>query len=66
MVDKISYLLDTKRAISFVSKFKSYFDAKGTMIGVVSKSLLREKSTGKVSSEKFEKKKVDPQLKLFK
>lgn len=41
VVDKVVYKLDSNKAIEFVSKFKSFYQAKGTLIAVVSKSLLK-------------------------
>ena len=62
VVDKISYLLNTKEAIKFVKRFKSYYNAKGIIIGVVSKSILKIKNL----KESFKKEKKEwEQLTLF-
>lgn len=65
VVDKVEYLLKTIPAVEFIKKYKSYHNAKGTSIGVVSKSLLTKKKEEEKKVPK-QKLKVEKQLILFK
>lgn len=42
IVDGIPYLVDCDRAIAFIKRFKSVEDRKGVMVGIISRSLLKE------------------------
>ena len=70
LVNKEAYILDCTLANAFIATTQSFHVAKGTMIGIVPKTLLKRKRTHPRGIPEVEhnpqKLEVDPQESLFK